>query len=489
MFRDTLEFKEIHPEKNDIKQLLKLKKGSDKKIWWECFKSECGGHIWQAIISNRTRKKYGCSICANRKICLCENHCNSFGYLQPELAKEWHPTKNNTTPFDHAQASNKKVWWICNRSKCGKHEWKTTISSRTGKIKTGCPYCSNKKICSCINKCNSLGFLYPELTRQWHSTKNKKTPYDYALKSSKRIWWKCDESKCRSHEWQASIDKRTLYKTGCPYCANRKICPCKNKCNSLGFLYPELAKEWHPIKNNNSSFDYSPGNDKKIWWKCNKSECGGHEWKATIGSRAGKSKGGCSICVNQKICLCKDRCNSFGYLHPDLAKQWHPVKNKKSPYEYSPFSGIKIWWKCNKNHIWEATICNRTGTNKTGCSVCNESHGEKLTVKILNSFNAEFIQQKTFKDCASEKNKSLKFDFYIPSLKTCIEYDGIQHFEYVDHFHKNDEGFHIQKRRDDIKSTYCQYNNIKLLRVNYMQSDAEIKNDIKKLVIYNIILN
>ena len=71
------------------------------------------------------------------------NNCNSFGFLFPELAKKWHPTKNNgKTPFDYAPSSNKKVWWKCNKSKCGKHEWKSSLKNRTGKG-SNCPICSN----------------------------------------------------------------------------------------------------------------------------------------------------------------------------------------------------------------------------------------------------------------------------------------------------------------------------------------------------------
>ena len=77
MFKDTPEYKEVHPTKNDLNKLIKLKKGSEKRIWWKCNKG-CGMHEWQANISNRTSKKSGCSVCANRTICSCDNKCNSI---------------------------------------------------------------------------------------------------------------------------------------------------------------------------------------------------------------------------------------------------------------------------------------------------------------------------------------------------------------------------------------------------------------------------
>ena len=58
----------------------------------------------------------------------------------PELAAEWHPTKNGAlTPSDVTPGSGKKVWWICQNG----HEWETYIYNR--KKGHGCPYCAGVK--------------------------------------------------------------------------------------------------------------------------------------------------------------------------------------------------------------------------------------------------------------------------------------------------------------------------------------------------------
>ena len=61
----------------------------------------------------------------------------------------------------------------------------------------------------------------------------------------------------------------------------------------------------------------------------------------------------------------------------------------------------------------------------------------------------------------------LKFDFYIPSLNVCIEYDGEQHFEIA--FGKGEEGLKDRKRKDEIKNNYCKFNNINLIRIPYWE--------------------
>lgn len=65
---------------------------------------------------------------------------NDLATVNPNLAVEWHPSKNGSLlPSQITAGSNKKVWWL---GKCG-HEWEAAIYSRAaGK---GCPYCYGKK--------------------------------------------------------------------------------------------------------------------------------------------------------------------------------------------------------------------------------------------------------------------------------------------------------------------------------------------------------
>ncbi len=73
---------------------------------------------------------------------------SSLAFKYPDIAKEWHPTKNgNLTPENVASSSGKPVWWKC--KKCG-YEWPATPNHRTrnrgdGK-RSGCPMCSKEYI-------------------------------------------------------------------------------------------------------------------------------------------------------------------------------------------------------------------------------------------------------------------------------------------------------------------------------------------------------
>jgi len=54
----------------------------------------------------------------------------------------------------------------------------------------------------------------------------------------------------------------------------------------------------------------------------------------------------------------------------------------------------------------------------------------------------------------------LKFDFYLPVFNMCIEFDGEQHYRP----HRDNDKFNhsMISLRDQIKTLYCEANNIKL---------------------------
>lgn len=105
--------------------------------------------------------------------------------------------------------------------------------------------------------------------------------------------------------------------------------------------------------------------------------------------------------------------------------------------------------------------------NGSGCPICNESKGENKVAEILDVNNIKFFREYKFDDCKSIKK--LKFDFYIPEYNLCIEYDGKQHFEPNDFFGGEEALKYIQKN-DQIKTEFCNNNNIELIRIRYDES-------------------
>ena len=128
---------------------------------------------------------------------------------------------------------------------------------------------------------------------------------------------------------------------------------------------PELAKEWHPIRNGDlTPKDVTPKSNKKVWWLCKEK---GHEWQAWIANRS-KRRDNCPFCSGKAVC--EDNC--LQTINPELAAEWHPTKNGTlTPKDVRPNSHKRVWWLCKeKGHEWEAWIANRNN-RKDSCPYCS----------------------------------------------------------------------------------------------------------------------
>ncbi len=266
--------KQWHGSKNGKASPEQFPPGSHRPVWWQCD----AGHAWKATIKSRVEGN-GCPVCTGRKVI---PGVNDLKTLAPELAKQWHPTKNGTlTPEQVVCGSSRKVWWRCPLG----HQWQAEIHSRV--MGKGCPVCTGKTVLAGENDLQSHA---PELAKQWHPEKNGRLkPSQVSVSSNRRVWWRCE----KGHEWEAVISSRTASRSECPYCANRKVLP---GFNDLKTLEPLVAAQWHPTRNEGlEPTMVLPGSRKRVWWQCTD----GHEWKAVIYSRTGAQKCGCPVCAGK----------------------------------------------------------------------------------------------------------------------------------------------------------------------------------------------
>ena len=214
-------------------------------------------------------------------------------YAEPDIAEEWHPTKNgDLTPDKVLKTSKQRVWWRCPNG----HDYEMTIVNRRqlkhrsliDKNKgIACPYCDNREV---LTNFNDLQTKYPDVAKEWHPTKNGTLrPEDVLFLTTQRVWWQ-DEL---GHEWEATVRDRTLLSAKCPYCKNKRLWV---GFNDLASQYPEVAEEWHPYKNGDlKPSDVFKNSNKVVWWlgKCH------HEWQSPVHNkvecRYSKTKG-CPIC-------------------------------------------------------------------------------------------------------------------------------------------------------------------------------------------------
>lgn len=269
---------EWNKERNGTLQPNQVMPNSHKKVWWKCPK----GHEWDATLSHRVEGN-GCPYCSHQKYL---KGFNDLATLFPHIAMEWNYKRNELRPEEVLGGGQKKYWWICENG----HEWETSIRKRIGG--RNCPVCTGKKI---VQGINDFATLCPSLISEWNYEKNSLSPQCVAKYSNKKVWWVCE----KGHEWQMTINARSAGRK-CPECAKGKRIETRiqniiKNSGSLLDVYPEVAKEWNAVRNEELTPEKcTPKSNKKVWWICKND----HEWQAMICNRV---KGqGCPICARNK---------------------------------------------------------------------------------------------------------------------------------------------------------------------------------------------
>ena len=142
------------------------------------------------------------------------------------------------------------------------------------------------------------------------------------------------------------------------------------------------------------------------------------------------------------------------------------IHDNKYSYDKTNYikNQIKVIITCPLHGDFEQTPLSHIGG--CGCSHCHESKGEKAINKFLSKNNISYKRQHKFSDC---KNIfQLPFDFYIPNIRTVIEFDGKQHFEPLEYF-GGLKTYERLKHNDNIKNSYCEDSFINIIRIRYDQ--------------------
>ena len=298
--------------------------GSKKKVEWIC---QDYGHIFLSIIKNRTSKNTGCGICAGSQLL---SGFNDLATRYPEIAAQadgWDPS--TVFPGSH---SNKN--WLCDLG----HSYVATINNRTNHG-NGCPYCTNKKV---LTGFNDVKTKYPEIANEAYGWDPSKVCHG----TNEFKDWKCE----LGHTWSARVHVRTMQRTGCPYCAGRKVWI---GFNDLQTTYPQVAKQadgWDPKQ-------YTSGAKDSMDWLCEKN----HAYKAPIQERTGKGRG-CPYCANKKLLK---GFNDLASCYPKIAAE----ADGWDPSEFVFGSKKRMNWRCQLGHTFTGLIINRT-QGESSCPIC-----------------------------------------------------------------------------------------------------------------------
>lgn len=321
---------------------------SNKKVSWKCHKC---GYEWVTSVNNRSNGRK-CPCCANKVLV---RGINDLQTKKPEIAKEWHPTKNfPLTPEDFLPSVNKKVWWLCPQG----HSYQATINHRTTVNGTNCPHCYKGNQTSFREQAlyYYVKKVYPEAINGYRCKELGSFELDIyipeidtAIEYDGAAWHK--EEKMEREE--------------------RKYCICKKMGIKLIRVKEKMPKKWwadvadriisgHTEKDFESLDEYEKmihivlaeiTKWQKPYW-INPIDVNLNRDKYEIMKYASKIK------------------NSLADLYPNIASEWDPTKNGElKPSMFKPKSDFKAWWECPTcNFEYEATIGHRV--DGTGCPKC-----------------------------------------------------------------------------------------------------------------------
>jgi len=248
------------------------------RVRWRCHRDP--RHEWDAPIARRAAG-IGCPYCAGRSVVPGESFADRF----PDLASEWHPTRNPKHPSKLTSGSHYRAWWRCGRN--SRHVWQAAVVKRTSE-RQGCPFCSGRR----TTPSTSLAGKHPKIAREWHPTRNGALrPTQVSARSNERVWWRC--SRDPGHEWQRAVSTQTAQGAPCPFCSGRRVSPT----NSLAAMRPDLAEEWHPTKNGNvTAASVTATAPRRVWWRCRWNDH--HVWATRVYCRS-RLGTGCPFCAGQ----------------------------------------------------------------------------------------------------------------------------------------------------------------------------------------------
>ena len=378
--------------------------------------------------------------------------------------------------------STTKCLWRCSEG----HEWKATAG--VVRNRTWCPECSGNT----RQSIEDLQVTACERGGSCLSTKyiNGKTKY----------LWRCSEG----HEWEATAGHVRNNGSWCPKCSG--VAPL-----SL-YNLKEIANERGGLC---LSTEYVNGKTKYLW-RCLK----GHEWEATGESlRSGSWCPKCSGLAPLSLDALKKTANEHGgeclsteyinnrhkYLwrcsegHEWEAKannlrsgSWCPKCSGLAPLSLDALKEManerggeclsvkyftireKYLWSCSEGHRWKSSATNiREGC---WCPTCASGKSERFTMEFIESIFDISLSKIRPKWLHYKKGRPLEIDGFHKELSIGIEYQGQQHYEEIDHFHRHETAFTEQKERDAFKAEKCREHGIILVTVGYFEPKWDDRN-------------
>jgi hypothetical protein len=356
---------------------------SHKRVWWRCRRNS--EHSFKLPVANRITMSGDCDRCRGKYV----TDENRLTLCFPEVAAEFHPTKNRMLYPESAANSrwfrnyfapgeepkrNRKltaadlpvnaeqlIWW---QGKCGPaHDWRATVYDRTHGH--GCPFCAGKQVAPD----RSLLATFPAAAKQFHPSRNGAITAAQILPHSlKKYWFRC--FKFADHVFKATVCSVVRsWKSGtnaCPHCHGKKVL----YRDSLAAKFPSVAKMLRPRTNTIDATAIFPNSNEFGDFQCPRVLY--HQWKARISwvVRSCKTKNtGCPYCAGRKV----HKIDSVLIKFPSVARYFDKRPHLfVDPAKLSPGSGQIVPFRCFEagHHTWRQQVGKAVANYKAGRILC-----------------------------------------------------------------------------------------------------------------------
>lgn len=323
---------------------------SNKFVYWKC---HVCGYRWTAKISNRVNGR-GCAACSGKALHV--GH-NDLATTEPELAKEWHPTKNGgLRPCDVTRGQSRKVWWLCPNG----HPYQASPNKRSSDH-TGCPICNSGRQTSFREQafCYYIRKIWPSAVSRYKPDWIGRMELDIfipelnlAIEYDGAAWHKTDALErehrkyemCQEHGIRLWRVKEVSPKSGWGLADQIFSVPNVETKDGFKTLLLSVVSALDPECN-----IWTKSNPLKVW--------------TDIDIDPERDR----YAINQYRYAVRD---SLLEKRPDLAVEWHPTNNPGwKPEGLSWKSERKVWWLCSKcGTEYEMTVAHRVTDN--GCPHC-----------------------------------------------------------------------------------------------------------------------
>lgn len=392
-----------------------------------------------------------------------------------DLLDRWDYSMNNCNPDEIGYSTDTKYYFKCSEGKHPSSPYKiSNITRYWDKAKVDCIYCNSFAQWGIDNICEDF------LDKYWDYDKNTDIdPWLLPKAARQRVWLKCQD--VDDHDSYDIIAHSFYAGQRCPYCSRKRIHPKDSfatyNIERLGEDF--LEKYWDYDKNTVDPYTLSSHTDSsKVWIKCQDVDY--HDSYEVRPRDYSNGKSNCPYCHMVKV----HPLDSLGAKYPEVFDVWSD-KNNASPYEISPHSDRKMYFKCNcGKHKDYFERVQRVVDREFECVQCRiedtQSHLQTKVNKYLKSLGYTYYNEY---DCSllgtnPKTGRRLPYDTEViidDAHRLIIEVMGQQHYD-VCSWHKfiankkgttPEEELEYIRYKDELKRKYAIEQGYEYLAIPY----------------------